>query len=466
MRPSGDIGLKVNGKLYYAGRKDHRVKIHGQFIDLESIEKSVEELDEVRSCVCIGRQTSAGTFSSFALYVFPSKGIHKGNARTSILRTVSTTFPEANVICDIAFVDSIPVNSHGKKDRLALQEETSKELWDLDSPIEKVLLSLFEHSINNGKECFTPYDREKNLVDNGGDSFAAVFLENKIQDFISTLCTGNVQHESLYDGILTQSFNDFFESFTHKFALFEKYHDFTIQEKKIDMLRPETHEEVVRNNQRTLEIGSRIRIIPDAQVLTSVEISRKRHASLEADDFGFTKKIGPNGSFLENPCEKSKVQSQSTGEGDTVSKFAHGCYCAGSRGGRFVTCECCSGAGLTLSCPSVANNVVNCGIFNFKKRWQFDTKKCVDASPLVVCNGDHSSCIVYIGSHSHRFFAVNGNNGVLIWKVELGDRIESSAALSKCGTKIIVGMLDHFRNDANLLRSFIVFLSLSYTISN
>ncbi len=47
--------------------------------------------------------------------------------------------------------------------------------------------------------------------------------------------------------------------------------------------------------------------------------------------------------------------------------------------------------------------------------------------------------VVYIGSHSHRFSAVSLETGSEIWSKMLGDRIESSACLSKCGKYIIVG---------------------------
>lgn len=46
---------------------------------------------------------------------------------------------------------------------------------------------------------------------------------------------------------------------------------------------------------------------------------------------------------------------------------------------------------------------------------------------------------VYIGSHSHRFTAVCLDSGVASWEVLLGDRIESSAAISLCEKFLIVG---------------------------
>ncbi len=47
--------------------------------------------------------------------------------------------------------------------------------------------------------------------------------------------------------------------------------------------------------------------------------------------------------------------------------------------------------------------------------------------------------MVYIGSHSHRFSAISLETGNEIWSKMLGDRIESSACLSKCVKYVIVG---------------------------
>jgi len=48
-------------------------------------------------------------------------------------------------------------------------------------------------------------------------------------------------------------------------------------------------------------------------------------------------------------------------------------------------------------------------------------------------------CTVYIGSHSHQFVALSVSSGVALWQTYLGDRIESSAALSLCRKFLVVG---------------------------
>ena len=77
-------------------------------------------------------------------------------------------------------------------------------------------------------------------------------------------------------------------------------------------------------------------------------------------------------------------------------------------------------------------------------RWSVDTGKCVDASPLLVHlptsaykHTLHS--VVYIGSHSGMFLAIDWELGLVLWRAQLGDRIESSATMSSCGRYVAVG---------------------------
>lgn len=74
-------------------------------------------------------------------------------------------------------------------------------------------------------------------------------------------------------------------------------------------------------------------------------------------------------------------------------------------------------------------------------RWKSDLGKCVDASPLVVVPvTDESSASVYVGSHSHLIQAIDLYSGQVRWARDVGDRMESSACVSKCGQFIVVGM--------------------------
>ncbi|KAM6921923.1 beta-alanine-activating enzyme [Xenentodon cancila] len=80
--------------------------------------------------------------------------------------------------------------------------------------------------------------------------------------------------------------------------------------------------------------------------------------------------------------------------------------------------------------------------------WTSDTGRCVDASPVVLVRdtADQSSVVaeatVFIGSHSHRVQALDLVTGSLLWERVLGGRIEASAAVSHCGSLVVVGCYD------------------------
>lgn len=70
--------------------------------------------------------------------------------------------------------------------------------------------------------------------------------------------------------------------------------------------------------------------------------------------------------------------------------------------------------------------------------WSSDTGRCVDASPVLLV--DPKRATVFIGSHSHRLQALDLSSGEVLWERVLGDRLESSAAVSKCGTLMALGV--------------------------
>lgn len=77
--------------------------------------------------------------------------------------------------------------------------------------------------------------------------------------------------------------------------------------------------------------------------------------------------------------------------------------------------------------------------------WSSDTGRCVDASPVLLVQdrtdqrSDVGKTSVFIGSHSHRIQALDLITGSLLWERVLGDRIEASAAVSHCGSLVVIG---------------------------
>lgn len=98
--------------------------------------------------------------------------------------------------------------------------------------------------------------------------------------------------------------------------------------------------------------------------------------------------------------------------------------------------DCCSVQQIPAECSHVTTAELALCV-----RWKSNTRKCVDASPLVVIpSKEEVSASVYVGSHSHAMQAIDLDLGEKKWEKNLGDRIESSACVSKCGNFIVVGM--------------------------
>ncbi len=72
-------------------------------------------------------------------------------------------------------------------------------------------------------------------------------------------------------------------------------------------------------------------------------------------------------------------------------------------------------------------------------KWKFDTQKCIDATVLFVKSDTYEDGLLFIGSHSGYFYCINARFGTSVWTFNAGERIESSACLSKCGNFIVFG---------------------------
>lgn len=93
--------------------------------------------------------------------------------------------------------------------------------------------------------------------------------------------------------------------------------------------------------------------------------------------------------------------------------------------------------------------------FALRQSWSSDTGRCVDASPVLLVHAGTGRTTVFIGSHSHRFQALDLTSGSCLWERVLGDRVESSAAVSLCGSLVVVGQGCLFWVDLLLLPLYV-----------
>ena len=124
---TGDL-VKQNqdGCLRYLGRIDNQVKIRGYRVELQEIDQVLRRAADAEQVVALPWPVTEGVVEGVAAFV-------SGAADPNVARIVSQcreSLPEYMVPKRIFFLDTLPVNIHGKTDRLKLRqmlEEWSNE---------------------------------------------------------------------------------------------------------------------------------------------------------------------------------------------------------------------------------------------------------------------------------------------------------------------------------------------------
>ncbi|XP_048392515.2 beta-alanine-activating enzyme isoform X1 [Stegostoma tigrinum] len=435
MRATGDWVIVKDGHMYYIGREDNQIKRHGKRVNLERIQQVAESLKQVEVSV-VAKYDQV----KLILFVVP-KGIPKlrkgetTNFCRDILLDLEKSLSSHEIPDHVVEIDSVPLTTHGKVDRTTLiqiYEEQAKakksdcivgrkELWEGIQRLWKVVLSLPDDFPDVSENCMFLY--------NGGDSLKALRLTEEIETFLGQTLIGLT--EVILNGSVLDIYNHianiFFEA-TNKEDIDKNYRKRKRIKDESAGSQPKWNENQLStatiSNITTISRGSHIMKLKIAEncphlkegkELMDPELNGKKRE----EDYSFKLSENMNAKILEN----EKMSDKNSYLESTVNKVIE----PPDHAGMFI--------------PEVC--VVSSRRVTFKVRWKSDTAKCVDASPLVVISGDNDSDgTVYIGSHSHRIQAIDLLSGRIRWERILGDRIESSACISRCGNFIIVGCYD------------------------
>lgn len=110
---TGDEGYLSDGMLYYNGRIDLQIKLHGYRIEIEDIENNILKLPGVRQAVVVPNMRK-GAVKSLTGFV-------AADDESRDLRQELTAFlPGYMIPKKIVFLDKIPMTSNGKADRKLL----------------------------------------------------------------------------------------------------------------------------------------------------------------------------------------------------------------------------------------------------------------------------------------------------------------------------------------------------------
>ncbi|GAA1938227.1 hypothetical protein GCM10009837_75630 [Streptomyces durmitorensis] len=117
---TGDRG-RVNeaGQLVVAGRMDAQVKVRGMRIDPTDIERALGRLDGVREAAVVVGYTDSGEAELLAFVVPAGEGPAGDDVRSRLLETLPRNMVPARFLT----IPRLPLNPHGKVDRVALADE-------------------------------------------------------------------------------------------------------------------------------------------------------------------------------------------------------------------------------------------------------------------------------------------------------------------------------------------------------
>ncbi|XP_045428305.1 beta-alanine-activating enzyme isoform X3 [Pipistrellus kuhlii] len=408
MRATGDFVTVKDGELFFLGRKDSQIKRHGKRLNIELVQQVAEGLQQVESCAVIWYNQE-----KLILFVVSKNVIVKNY----IFKELETHLPSHAIPDELVLIDSLPFTSHGKIDVSELNKiylnytnlksehklKGKEELWGKLQHLWKSILSLSEDPLKVPDESL--------FLNSGGDSLKSIRLLNEIEKLVGTSVPGLLEMIlskpilEIYTHILQTVFPDEDLTFCENYATKRKFSNVNQEETSGKFLPQKSDMPLNLDN----GINAFIALSRGSQIL-----------SMNATRFLTKLKHCPSA------CSSDLISQTAIKKVKSLNPPA---LLGKSKDTTCVEKVCEDGT-----------SVKRAETMELRVRWRADTGKCVDASPLIVVPAvDESSATVFIGSHSHRMMAVDLYSGKVKWEQLLGDRIESSACVSKCGNFIVVG---------------------------
>ena len=457
-RKTGDWAYVKNHCVWFCGRRDRQIKRMGKRINLDWIEHEIAEKLLGSECSLVLDKSGGISQSRIHLFVVSESSLYNSNKKlASLRRNLHNLLPVYAQPDFVHIVPKLPMTAHGKTDRDALLRSVQKSLAHKDiRTIRELLQSSWKECLQVTKARRTDCDqhelfqndpamelsawdvKEDDLfIASGGTSLEAVRLADLIESWISKQVKTPMNFPELLDVILSQSFG----------ALCGYMASALNGQSGIDLGSIKGTTMLYEKEGDNDEIFSDLNSGKDAMKLP---LKRKVLSSVDGA----------------SPKDEVDVKSKrlSTAEKNSNST----CFCSVRRGNQWTVCTFC-----TLSRPfatsdiasqteSFAPNESHLNYFSTSGdknqtlpspegvnapgnqvtvtcQWRTCLYKCIDASPLVVNSPGGCEGEVFIGSHGKVFMCIRLSDGEVLWERSVGDRIESSAAISACGIYVIVG---------------------------
>ncbi|WP_165861233.1 non-ribosomal peptide synthetase [Paenibacillus paeoniae] len=176
MYRTGDLAKRLrNGKIEYAGRTDHQVKIRGHRIELAEIEKTLLQDVRVRDAVVIDRVHDDQS-KYLCAYIVSTGLLHHAELRQSL----TAQLPSYMVPSHFVTMDEIPLSVNGKVNRKLLPEPNAASdshipFQEGRNDAEHVLLQVLEELLG-----VRPIGIRDNFYHLGGDSIKAIQVSSRL----------------------------------------------------------------------------------------------------------------------------------------------------------------------------------------------------------------------------------------------------------------------------------------------
>jgi D-alanine--poly(phosphoribitol) ligase subunit 1 len=121
---TGDAGYIRNGLVFYCGRLDFQVKLHGYRIELGDIEENLRKISLVKNAVVLPviKDGKCQYLTAF-ITINAQEQSNKFELNSLIRKQLAALLPDYMVPRKIIFKDAMPMNPNGKVNRKKLQEE-------------------------------------------------------------------------------------------------------------------------------------------------------------------------------------------------------------------------------------------------------------------------------------------------------------------------------------------------------
>lgn len=178
---SGDMGkIDENGYLHFIGRRNSRIKLRGQSVDLSEVESALLSCNHVSEVVVVPHQGDSAETETLVAFVIMTNGSEQNP--TLIRQQLAKKLPLYMIPGGYVFMNSFPHTSTGKVDRLALSHINIKEVAyradyaEPESDQELKIAQIFSEILQ-----FTPVGRRDDFFLIGGDSINMVQLHTALK---------------------------------------------------------------------------------------------------------------------------------------------------------------------------------------------------------------------------------------------------------------------------------------------